>query len=215
MPISRPRASHVHPPGWFQRLADRIRGREQLLVRAGDDMPLLLISYPKGSPEAAAAVETGYAHTLRALAPQLRARYQEVLLSLPPLVVVVLRTRNACGCLGHHHPRGAESRLTRRLAEDLGSQVGEIDLAYEGIREWRPQPLSSMALGELGGRGEALHCLAATLAVLLHELEHLAYPDRSEREIRARSNDFYAAAMEDLVSGETNLDFGMAAPPRS
>lgn len=209
------RKSHarlVHPPGILERLVDRLRGREQLLVRGGEDAPLLLISYPRGRADVAEAVEAAYARTFRGLRPEIRRPYEQVLGMLPAMVVVLLRPRNPCGCLGHHHPRGAESRMTRRLAADLGRGVGEIDLAYESIREWRPEPLSAMAAGELGGRLEELHFQAALLAVLLHELEHLGFPERAEVEIRGRSNRFYTAAMEELVSGETGSGYGMAAP---
>jgi hypothetical protein len=206
------RVDVVHPPGILERLSDQLRGREQMLVRSGEDSPLLLISYPRGKADAAKEVEAAYAHTLRSLRPEIVAPYRAIFELLPTMVVVFLRPRNLCSCLGHHHPPGAESRLTKRLAGDLGSPIGEIDLAYEGIREWRPQPLSSMALGEMGDRLEALHFQAAILAVLLHELEHLAFPDRKEQEIRTRSNQFYTDAMEDLVAGETGADYGMVAP---
>ena len=47
------RSGVVHPPGILERLIDQVRGREQVLVRAGEDLPLLLISYPRGKVEAA------------------------------------------------------------------------------------------------------------------------------------------------------------------
>jgi len=202
----------VHPPGILQRLVDRIRGREQMMVRVGEDLPILLISYPRGKEEEASEVEAAYARILPGLSAETRAPYAPVFRSLPTMIVLLLRPRNLCECLGHHHPPGTESRFTKRLAADLGSPIGEIDLAYEGIREWRPQPLSSMAVAELGGRLEALHFQAAALAVLLHEMEHLAFPEKPEQEIRKRSNRFYAAAMEDLVTAESGFGYGMAGP---
>jgi hypothetical protein len=202
VPLRRFRPGLVHPPGLVESILDRIRGREQKLVRAAEEMPLLLISHPKDCEEAAAAVEAVYARVYQALSPAVRAHYQSIFRLLPTVVVVVLRRRNPCGCLGHHHPRGTESRLTRRLAADLGSTVGEIDLAYEGIRAWRPRPISSMALDELGLPEKSFHEQAAVLAVLLHELEHLALPNNEERDVRTRSNDFYRAVMEELAAGE-------------
>jgi hypothetical protein len=202
----------LHPPGILERLVDRIRGREQLLARGGETMPLLLLSYPRGQDEAAREVEAAYTHTLRRLREEIVAPYVPVFAALPTMIVILLRARNVCGCLGHNHPRGAHSRLARRLSADLGSPVGEMDLAYEGIREWRPQPLSSMAVGELGGRLEEFHVQAATLAVLLHEMEHMAFSEHGEQEIRARSNALYAEAMEQFVAEETDSGYGMAAP---
>jgi hypothetical protein len=161
----------------------------------------------------ACEVEAAYARTFRRLSPEARGLYRELLESAPAIVVLVLRPLNPCQCLGHHHPAGTESRLTRRLEADLGERIGEIDLAYEGIREWRPEPLSTLAAGDLGGRLPAIHFQAAVLAVLLHELEHLVFPDKTEQEIRLKSNRFYSTAMQQLVTEESGADYGMASPP--
>lgn len=208
-----PERDAVHPRGILRTLADRVRGREQLLVRAGDDIPLLLLSFPRGALEVGREVEAAYTHTLRRLTPETRDAYGPVFESLPGIVVVILHRLNVCECLGHHHPRGAESRLTRRLAADLGEPVGEIDLAYEGIRKWEPEPLASLAAGDLGGRLPSIHFQAGVLAVLLHELDHLAFPERSEQETRMRSNQFYTAAMQQLVAEESGTRYGVASPP--
>jgi hypothetical protein len=207
------RSRAVHPRGILERVLERLRGREQILVRGGEDLPLLLLSFPRGSLPVAREIETACTHTLSRLRPQTRAAYRAVFASLPTLIVVLLRPSNPCGCLGHHHPRGAESRLTRRLASDLGSSVAEIDLAYQDIHEWKPQPISSLAAAELGERLVSIHFQAAVLAVLLHELEHLALPNNPEQEIRARSNCFYATAMQELVAEESGAGYGMASPP--
>lgn len=209
----RPRTHEVHPRGILHRLLDRLRGREQLLVRAGDDLPLLLLSFPTGAGGVVREIEVAYSHTLRRLSDEARAPYRAVLEAAPAMVVVLLHPVNPCQCLGHHHPPGAESRLTRRLVADLGRPVGEIDLAYEGIRAWAPEPLSWLAAGELGTRLSAIHFQAALLAVLLHELEHLVFPERTEQEIRTRSNHFYTKTMQELVAEEEGSGYGMASPP--
>ncbi len=200
----------IHPPGLLSRLLEWLRGRRQRLVRAGEGMPLLLLSYPAGSESAAGLVETAYSRTLGGISPQVRGPYQELWPALPALVVVLLRPRNPCGCLGHHHPAGTESRLARRLAADLGHAVAEIDLAYQAIEDWQPEPLASLGVGAAPARLRPLHFQAAVLAVLLHEMEHLAFPQRGERQILARSREFYAQAMRELVSGELGRDYGMA-----
>lgn len=199
--------------GLFQRLLEGVRGREQTMVRAGEDLPLLLLSFPSAAREVAREVEAAYARTFRRLSPEARGLYRELLESAPAIVVLVLRPLNPCQCLGHHHPAGTESRLTRRLEADLGERIGEIDLAYEGIRDWRPEPLSTLAAGDLGGRLASIHFQAAALAVLLHELEHLVFPDKTEQEIRLKSNRFYSTAMQELVAEESGADYGMASPP--
>jgi hypothetical protein len=207
------RRHRIRPPSLLQGLLERIRGREQLLVRPGPGLPLLLITYPRGKDAVARKLETAFAHALPALRKDILAPYAATLAAAPAMVVVLLRSSNPCGCLGHHHPRGTESRLTRRLAADLGSDVGEIDLAYEGIRAWAPQPLSSLATGDLGGKLPGLHFEAAILTVLLHELDHLAFPKKRERDIRTTSNQLYASIMEELVLRESGRGYGMASPP--
>lgn len=203
-------AVEVHPPGILRRWIERLRGRQQLLVRGAECMPLLLLSFPRGQSEAARELEAAYARTLPGLLDRdFLAPYRKMFTKLPSMVVVLLRPTNLCGCLGHHHPPGTESRLTRRLAADLGSPVGEIDLAYDAIRAWSPQPLSALAAGELGGQLPALHFEAAILAVLLHELEHLAFPEHSEKDVRRASNRLYTALMDDLVRKEAGLGYGM------
>ncbi len=205
-------SSLVHPPSLVQRLVERVRGREQLLVRPGEGLPLLLLTYPGGKEAVARDVETAFAHTLPRLPQHILEPYLDTLAALPVMVVLILRPLNACGCLGHHHPPGTESRLARRLSADLGSGVAEIDLAYEAIRKWEPHPISSLAAGSLGGRLAALHFEAALLAVLLHELEHIAFPERKERDIRTTSNEFYANLMQHLVLRESGEGYGMSSP---
>ncbi len=208
------RHSHpIRPQGFVSWVVDRLRGREQLLVRPNGSLPLLLLGFPKGAGAVAREIEAAYTHTLPRLSPGTRSAYEDLFAAAPALVVVILRPRNACGCLGHHHPRLAESRLARRLAADLNEPVAEIDLAYDAIRNWEPEPLSALAAAGLGTALPVLHFQAAVLAVLLHELEHVVFPDRGEHEIRVRSNHFYTDAMQDLVAGDSGIGYGMASSP--
>jgi hypothetical protein len=193
------------PQGLLAYLVERARGREQRLVRAVGEVPLLLLSYPRGHHEAAKELERAWLHTLPALPEESAGPYRAMLRLLPTIVVVVMHRENVCGCLGHHHPAGTEGRLTRRLAAELGSTVGEIDLAFEGIRRWEPNPLAALA----SGATEALRFHAGLLSVMLHELEHLAYPDHTEREVRGTSDTFYGAVMQYLVHGETGMEYGI------
>ena len=203
------RATKIHVPGLFERVVDRIRGREQRMVRGTLPGPLLLVTHPRGRGEAAEELEAAYSHLLPSLPLPIRSRYEAMLTKLPAMVVVLLRPENPCGCLGHHHVKGTESRLTRRLRADMGDAIGEIDLAWESIRNWQPLPLSSMAAESVGEKLGEIHMQAALLAVLLHELEHLAYPDHAEREVRTTSNDFYSAVMDELVRQEGGPRYGM------
>lgn len=207
-----PRHTHRRPPaaGLLSRLFERLRGREQKLIRPPTAWPLLLLNFPSGRGDVAGELERAYLHTWPALPEAGRAPYEPMAAKLPGLVVVLLRPYNLCGCLGHHHPPGTETRLTRRLAGEFSSTVGEIDLAYEGIREWQPRPLASLA-AEVPLA--ALHFHAGLLAVLLHELEHLAHPEHTERHVRGASDDLYFALMRYLVRTEEGREYGMESQP--
>lgn len=198
----------VHAPGLLRRLVERVRGREQRLVRGPAGWPLLLISFPRGQGWAAEEISEAWLHTLPALRSRAVAPYLEMLSRLPAMVVVLLRRRNVCTCLGHHHPAGTESRLTRRLAGDIGTTLGELDLAWESIREWKPRPLAALASRAAADELDGMHLRAAFLTVLLHEMEHLAYPDRAESAVRHTSDDFYCAVMGELLGGAA---YGMAS----
>jgi hypothetical protein len=211
VPKARISREKVHPPSLLGQIIERLRGRDQRMVTAGDRFPMLLLDYPKGGHTATREIEFAYTRVLPSLPPAVTECYDGMFPHLPALVVVILRPLNTCTCLGHHHPEGTESRLTRRLAGEMKSTVGEIDLAYEGIRTWRPQPLSTLAAGDMAGKFAELHFQAGVLAVLLHELDHLAFPEKAEREIRTGSNQFYEAVMSELVSREGGTGFGMSA----
>ena len=202
----------AHPPSPIERLIERVRGREQLLVRPTAPLPLLLLTFPRGQEEVAHHIETLYAHELPALPAGLIGPYTATLARLPVMVVLLLRPFNPCGCLGHCHPTGMESRLTRRLAGDLGGPVAEIDLAFESLREWRPRPLSALAAEEVGDKLPTFHFDAALLAVLLHEFHHLAFPEADEREVREKSNQLYEDLMRHWVVGEGGHGYGMVTP---
>ncbi len=190
-------------------MVELVRGRDQRLVRPGVGYPLLLLNHPRGHTAAIDEIETILAHGLPLLPHRILQPYAGMFGALPVMVTVILRPYNPCGCLGHFHPRGTESRLTRRLTMDLGSYVGELDLAYEAIRQWAPRPLSALATGELGGRLRELHFEAALLAVFLHELEHVAYPNRGERDVRGASDEFYLDLMRELVDQEGGGAYGL------
>ncbi|HUQ92957.1 MAG TPA: hypothetical protein VM120_14850 [Bryobacteraceae bacterium] len=183
----------IHSSGLIKSWLEQLRRREQMLIRGPERWPLLLLSYPGRDAAVAEELREAWLYTL----PSLTAAkpYLPTLERLPAIIVVLLRAHNVCTCLGHHHMRGTESRLTRRLAADMGSEAGEIDLAWEAIREWRPHPLTTMRAEAF----EEAHFRTGLLAVLLHELEHLAYPDHQERAVRHASDDFYREALLEIV----------------
>ncbi len=208
------RSHRVHSPGLLQRLWRTLRGTEQVLVRPSEELPLVTLAFAAGESEGAGELRAALEETWRTIPAAVKQHYAEVLRRMPPLVVVLLRRRNPCGCLGHHHRRGTESRLARRLRSLSGVEVGELDLAYEAIREWQPAPLAHTAAME-GAGPEATEELAlfryrlALLDVFLHELHHLAAPEADEASIRSHSAAFYETALAAFIKEHYGLEYGL------
>lgn len=201
----------VHSPGLLWRFYQWLRGTEQFLVRPAADLPLVLISYGKGDSEGMERLRESLEETWLTFPGSFRQRYQAILDHMPPLVVVELRRRNICTCLGHHHPPGTESRLTRKLRDLSGVRTGELDLAFESIREWQPLPLSHLALPSAADTEEvaSFRLQLALLSVFLHELHHLALPEEPERIVRQQSQQFYADVLSHFVQQHFGVDYGL------
>ncbi|MBI2818655.1 MAG: hypothetical protein HYX73_01635 [Acidobacteria bacterium] len=201
----------IYPQGLLRQFYLRLRGTEQILVRPAAELPLVLISYAKGDFEGMEHLKESIEETWMTLPDTFRKRYADVLRQVPPFVVVLLRRRNLCTCLGHHHPPGSESRLTRRLRSMSGIATGEIDLAYEAIREWEPQPLSFPALPSPADTEEFLsfQWQLALLAVFLHELHHLVSRSEPETVVRGQSQKFYEDVLSHFVSSRFGVQYGL------
>ena len=201
----------AHSPGLLRRLYQWLRGREQVLVRPASELPLVLISYAKADQDGVDRFRESLEAVWTALPESFRQRYAGTLQSAPPLVVVLLRRRNICACLGHHHPPGTESRLTRRLRSLSGVRTGELDLAFEAIREWEPLPLSNLALPAEADTKEMsfFRWRLALLAVFLHELHHLVNPKEPELDVRGRSQKFYTDALSHFILERFGVEFGL------
>jgi hypothetical protein len=170
-----------------------------------------LIAYAKGDREGIERMRESLEETWVKLPEPFRGRYLEVLRRTPPFVVVLLRRRNLCTCLGHHHPPGTESRITRRLRALSGVPTGELDLAFEAIREWQPQPLSQLALPPEADTEEfrSLQWRLGLLSVFLHELHHLVSPEESEVTVRNQSQRFYADTLSHFVAEQFGVVYGL------
>ncbi|MBI3934786.1 MAG: hypothetical protein HY316_08835 [Acidobacteria bacterium] len=203
--------TRIYPQGLLRQLYLWVRGTEQILVRPAAELPLVLIAYAKGDYEGMEHFKESIEETWMTLPESFRQHYAEVLSQVPPFVVVLLRRRNLCTCLGHHHPPGSESRLTRRLRSMSGVPTGEIDLAYEAIREWEPQPLSYPALQSAAETEEfrSFQWQLALLAVFLHELHHLVAPKESERKVRGQSQKFYEDVLSHFVAERFGVEYGL------
>ncbi|MBI3896653.1 MAG: hypothetical protein HY313_12055 [Acidobacteria bacterium] len=201
----------AHSPGLLREFYQWMRGGEQVLVRPAADLPLVLISYPKGDGIGADHFRESLEETWLTLAEPFRQRYRPILQSAPPLIVVLLRRQNICSCLGHHHPPGTESRLTRRLRDLSGVRTGELDLAYEAIRQWEPLPLSHLALPPEADTEEfnSFQWQLALLSVFLHEVHHLVSPQESEQTVRGKSQKFYTDVLAHFVAESYGVEYGL------
>ena len=206
-----PNQNTYHEPGILWRTYRWLRGSEQVLVRPAADLPLVLISYAKADREGAERLRAALENIWLTLPHPFRQQYASILTSVPPLVVVLLRRQNICSCLGHRHPPGSESRLTRRLRSLSGVATGEMDLAYEAIRQWEPLPLSRLALPPEADTEEmtSFQWELALLAVFLHEMHHLVSPEESEAAVRGRSQKFYTDTLAHFVTQHFGVEYGL------
>lgn len=187
---------------------------------AGIGLPLLVLRYPRSSAGRAAAsdLERVYRRLSMVLQPNPLEVYAEILPLLPATVVVLLRDVDPGGCLGHARPAGLESDYSKQLAAEVGSRVGEIDISWKLIEQWQPRPLASLAVEASTAAAEDLRLDAdlrygvALLSVLFHELEHLAFPDRPEAEVRQRSDRFYQQVIA-VSQAQKGRIYGMEASP--
>jgi hypothetical protein len=210
----RRRPHRVRPANPFGELWRLVRGAEQILVRPARELPLVTIAFARGQREGALELQAALAETWITIPPRLRAHYAKVLTHMPPMVVVEMRMRNPCGCLGHFHPPGTESRLTRRLRGLSGVDACEMDLAFAAIRDWQPSPLAHTAVrAAAGAEGavefELFRLRLALLDVFLHELHHRAAPEADEKEVRGQSGDFYTAALDAFAQSHYGVEFGL------
>lgn len=209
--------NRTHSPGLLRRMYLYLRGNEQLLVRPAADLPLVLIAYAAGDQDGVERFKDALEETWLTLPETFRSRYRGILDQVPPLVVVLLRRHNICSCLGHHHPPGTESRLTRKFRNVSGTRTGELDLAFEAIRDWEPLPLSHLALPSEANSAEMVRFQwqLALLSVFLHELHHLVQPRESEHVVRERSRTFYVDALAHFVSEQFGVEYGLGKSERA
>lgn len=210
----RRRPHRVHSPGLLYRLYRILRGSETMLVRPAEPFPLVTIACLKQDEECAQDLKAALEETWLTLPAELKEQYLPVLRRMPPMMVVEVRRRNPCTCLGHFHPRGTESRLARQLRGISGVEVGELDLAAESIREWQPAPLAGLAASAAAGAEaeeelQLFRYRLALLDVLLHELHHLAAPDAREAEVRGQSGQFYEQALDAFMRQRFGSSYGL------
>jgi hypothetical protein len=187
---------------WHQWLT----GRRYLTVRFLDRAaPLVVVAHSfrdaGRAAQLAVAVEQDWF-----LAPAAsREAYEEILFKAPGLVIVQLRRKNLCGCLGHRHVLVNEAPFVEAHEAFRGASVGEMDIAYDRIGTWTALPLSDGALDARFASGSRQEEFRAeqfrlrVLSVLLHEMNHLVFPHEPESSVRERSLAFYREALAHYV----------------
>jgi hypothetical protein len=194
---SRPRAAR-----WLEWLAGR---RYRLAAFPDRPQPLVVVAHrgrnPARAEQVARAVERDWAET----PPHCRDAYEEILNHAPGLIVVQLRRKNVCGCLGHRHVMVKELPFAEPHDAFGDAAVGEMDIAFDRVESWLAQPLMDTALDTqfiAGSRLKEFHdqqLRFRLLSILLHETHHMVAPQATEDVIRERSLTFYREALANYV----------------
>jgi hypothetical protein len=194
--------NHLHSRPRTVRWREWLAGRRyRLAPLRGRSRPLYVIAYrlrdDRRAAETARAVERDWIET----PDQCREVYDEILFRAPQLVVIQLNRTNLCGCLGHRHVAVREAPFAMPHDAFGGEHAGEMDIAYEQILTWQALPLSDTALDAKflhGSRLEEFHAKQfrlRLLSIILHETNHLVFPNEPETSIRERSLNFYREAL--------------------
>lgn len=204
----------MHSPGLLWRLYVALRGSEELMVRPAAGLPLVLIAHSSRARTAAEEFRGALVETWLTIPQAVRDLYADVLAGVPSMVVVILRSRSLCRCLGHFHPPGTETGIARKLRATSGVPVAELDLAFQGIREWNPLPLSDLAVTpavseEDRPEVDLFRFRLALLDVFLHELHHYSHPGAAEITVRQLSQRFYAEALDAFMTARFGVRYGL------
>ena len=99
--------------------------------------PLVIAAYSfrdtARARQLAPAVEQDWA----AIPNRCREAYDEILFKVPGLIIVQLRRKNVCGCLGHRHLIVKEAPFAESHDAFGGVRVGEMDIAFERVETWQ------------------------------------------------------------------------------
>jgi hypothetical protein len=192
-------------PRWI-RWRRWLSGRRYRMARFSDrPLPLVIVAYSLRdgamARQVALAVEQGWAGVPKSC----RDVYDEMLFQAPELIVIQLRRKNVCGCLGHRHVVVKEAPFAEPHEAFGGARVGEMDIAYQRVETWPALPLSDTALDVKFLEGSRLVEFRAQqfrlrlLSVFLHETNHLVSPHEPEASILERSLSFYREALAQYV----------------
>ncbi len=183
-----------------------LSGRRYRAVRFSDRAtPLVVVAHQYRDGAFARRVARAIEQDWLGVPRTYRDAFDEILFKAPELIVIQLRRKNICGCLGHRHPFVGERPFAEHHEAFGGARVGEMDIAYQRVETWAALPLSDTALDVKfleGSRLEEFHAKQfrlKLLSVLLHEINHLVASQEPEPAVLNRSLSFYRDALAAYV----------------
>jgi hypothetical protein len=194
---SRPRAAR-----WGEWLAGR---RYRLAAFPDRPRPVVVVAQRGHNPTRAEQVARAVEHDWAETPARGREAYEEILTHAPGLIVVQLRRKNVCGCLGHRHVIVREAPFSEPHDAFGDAAVGEMDIAFDRVESWLALPLMDTALDTqfiAGSRRKEFHnqqLRFRLLSILLHETHHMVAPQATEDVVRERSLTFYREALANYV----------------
>lgn len=192
-------------PRWI-RWREWVRGRRYRLTHFEEiGRPLVVVAHAARDAVMAREVTSVIEETWPQMPSRCRQAYYEILSKAPGIVVVQLRRKNVCRCLGHRHIVVKEEPFAE-VHEALGrATCGEMDIAYQQIENWLALPLTDIAFDTKfleGSRLQEFHLQQLRirlLSVVLHETHHLVHPQDPETSVRERSLAFYREGLAGYV----------------
>lgn len=197
---------YLHSRPRSERWREWAAGRRYIVTHYGDRTgPLAVVAHLRRDASVARQIALALEQDWPACPQSCREAYDEILFRAPGLVIIQLRRKNRCGCLGHRHEYVRERPFAEGHDALGGVAAGEVDIAYQSIKPWLALPLSDTALDVKfleGSRIEEFHkkrFRLKVLSVLLHETHHLVAPHEPEDLIRQRSLAFYHDSIASYV----------------
>jgi hypothetical protein len=197
------------------RWLDHLRGRRYRvakLARTSEAVPrdeppplLVVIAHRWRDTAVARRMQNALEEDWSSVAHVYREVYRTILASAPALIILDLRRKNHCGCLGHRHPIVREQPFAESHEAFHGATIGEVDIAWQRVEAWPALPLQDTALDARFFEGSRLDEFRGRqfhlrlLSVFLHETNHLVFPNEAEDTVRARSLNFYRDAISSYV----------------
>lgn len=202
--------NYLHSRSRWIRGCEWVLGRRYRLAHfAGRATPMVIVAYSLRGRFRDAAVAQHIVHAVEqdwaAVPSRCREAYDEILFRAPELLIVQLRRKNLCGCLGHRHLVVREAPFAEAHEAFQGAKTGEMDIAYQRVESWLALPLSDIALdtrfleGSRQVEFRAQQFRLKLLSVLLHEANHLVFANEPETSVRERSLAFYRDALASYV----------------